>query len=758
MGSTSLATRIEERLDAIVERWKREVRAAAPTEPASEPALVDSLPSFLRELVGALRRLDGVTAEAVPAIARAHGRQRFRLGTRLEDVVREYEVLRATLFAVVREAAGADGGAPTLAELEVLTRELGRSMAEAAMQYGAERERELARSQAALQSLVDHASPAIYLKDAEGRYLVVNRAWEEASGVPRERALGRTSQEVLPEATARAVVASDAQVLAANGPVQEEVAHQLPSAPAPTHFFSVKFPLRDAEGRAFAVGGISTDVTARKRLEGALRESDERFRLLVEGVQDHALIFLTPEGAVASWNRAAERVLGYGEQEALGLPLQAFYTPEAQAAGEPAECLRMALETGRQTAEGVRVRKDGTPFWADVTVTALRDEGGRLRGFAKLARDVSQRRAAEAARDETLALLDALIADAPVGLAFYDTGLRYFRVNHALAAINGRPVEAHLGRPIREVLPEVAPQLEALLRVPLEEGRAVLGLELSGPNPARPGETAHWMASFSPVRDAEGRTFMVAAVVVDVTELKRAEQELQRTAEFRERLVGIVSHDLRTPLAAISAGAGLLQRLEDLPERAVKPARRIADSALRMGRMISELLDFTRARLGEGLQVQRTPGDLAAIVETAVDEAEMAYAGRHVTLEVQGALWGEWDGDRLSQVVQNLVTNALDYSPPTAPVTVRLSGEEAGWVSLAVHNANLAGPIPPDLLANLFDPFRRGHEGVTQRRREGLGLGLFIAHEAVRAHGGTITVTSSEEEGTVFRVRLPRRG
>ncbi|MFL5352607.1 ATP-binding protein [Archangium sp.] len=369
---------------------------------------------------------------------------------------------------------------------------------------------------------------------------------------------------------------------------------------------------------------------------------------------------------------------------------------------------------------------------------------------ALFAREREARREAEAA----LALLDTLVATAPVGMAFLDTSLRYVRVNQVLADMNGLPVEAHLGRALPEVLPAVAPTLEPILRRVLA-GESLLGQEMSGPHPVRRGEEGHWLISYYPVRDGEGRVFMAGAVVVDISERKHAEEELRRTAQFRERLIGIVSHDLRTPLSAISTGAGLLLRTEGMPGKTLRTVGRIASSAERMSRMIAELLDFTRVRLGGGIPVQRTASDLYPVVRHAVEEAEMASPGREVRLEAHGEFWGEWDEGRLAQVVGNLLKNALTYSPEGTPVTVGLHGEGA-WVRLVVHNHNRVGPIAPETLPTLFDPFRRGEASHTQGAREGLGLGLYIAREIVAAHRGFIDVMSTAPEGTVFTLLLPR--
>jgi len=249
------------------------------------------------------------------------------------------------------------------------------------------------------------------------------------------------------------------------------------------------------------------------------------------------------------------------------------------------------------------------------------------------------------------------------------------------------------------------------------------------------------------------------AVARDVTETRRYEKEreetlaaLQHAAEFRERFVGIVAHDLRTPLASISTGSQLLMRMEGVPERVTRVAQRLNVTALRTSKMIGDLMDFTRVRLGSGIPIERSPADLAAIVRQVVDETDSVYPGRSVQLSAEGSVPGRWDGDRLAQLVGNLVKNALDYSPLDSPVRIRLLREE-DEARMEVRNRNLEGPIPPTQVRELFEPFYKGASRT--RKREGLGLGLYIANEIAKAHGGTIDVTSDAREGTCLSVRLP---
>ena len=222
-----------------------------------------------------------------------------------------------------------------------------------------------------------------------------------------------------------------------------------------------------------------------------------------------------------------------------------------------------------------------------------------------------------------------------------------------------------------------------------------------------------------------------------------------QTDLFRDQFIGVLSHDLRTPLGAVTAGAALLAIPEDNPERRGRVVTRIINSAQRMERMIADLLDLTRTRLGGSLPLKRRPASLQQVCEEAMMEIRAGQPDAVLRLQVSGDLRGDWDADRLEQVVSNLVGNAIQHGSGT-PIT--LTGQEQGnSVTLTVHNGG--PPIPPEVLPYVFEPLARGcAEGASHS----IGLGLFIARAIVSAHGGHIQVSSSTDTGTTFTIALPK--
>lgn len=216
----------------------------------------------------------------------------------------------------------------------------------------------------------------------------------------------------------------------------------------------------------------------------------------------------------------------------------------------------------------------------------------------------------------------------------------------------------------------------------------------------------------------------------------------------QEMLSAILAHDLRNPISAIAATSNALIRRSGLDERQIDAVRRIASIAKRMGGLVEELLDFARTRQAGGIPVERERTDIEPICARVIQQQLDSHPGRQVDFTLSGSGEGMWDPSRLEQVVSNLVGNALERAPAGAAVEVRAAGA-ADTLALTVRNE---GPvIPGEMLATLFDPYRRGD------RRGSIGLGLFIANEIVRAHGGDISVTSDHADGTCFTVRLPRQ-
>ena len=260
----------------------------------------------------------------------------------------------------------------------------------------------------------------------------------------------------------------------------------------------------------------------------------------------------------------------------------------------------------------------------------------------------------------------------------------------------------------------------------------------------RDGRYRWFLSRAIPIKDERGRVLRWFGTNTDVTEHRRIE-------EARDQFIAILGHDLRNPLNAIRMTTEILAARQTEPF-VEKAAVRIASSAERMRIMIADLLDFTRGRLGGGIPVEPKPTDLRAVASVVLDEIAVAHPGTRIHMQVDGDPMGTWDGERLGQIIQNLVTNAIAHGDPSAGVRVVIDGRAPDEVVIAV--VNQGHPIPAESIPHLFEPFRQ--LAGAKAPRSSLGLGLFIVSEIARAHHGTVSVESSAERGTRFAVRLPR--
>jgi signal transduction histidine kinase len=261
------------------------------------------------------------------------------------------------------------------------------------------------------------------------------------------------------------------------------------------------------------------------------------------------------------------------------------------------------------------------------------------------------------------------------------------------------------------------------------------------------------VVNIRPLKNQDGEVTGAINCFYDITERKRTETQLadslsreRELAEFREMFIGMLGHDLRNPVASIVMSAAGLLRRDELGQEDAERASIIIRGGQRMQRMITQLLEFTRVRLGGGFPIATGPADLREICRNVIEEFE---AG--IQLEVERDVTGTWDEDRLTQVLSNLVGNAIEYARPGTDVIVKAYAEGP---EIVVEIINQGEPIPADVLPFIFQPFRRAHRGTSTTGN--LGLGLYIAHQVALSHGGTLDAHSADGK-TTFVMRLPRR-
>jgi PAS domain S-box-containing protein len=487
--------------------------------------------------------------------------------------------------------------------------------------------------------------------------------------------------------------------------------------------------------------------------EQALAATQERLRFLVESIKDYAIFALDPGGRVISWNAGAERINGYQPAEILGKHFSCFYTPEDIEQGKPEFALSRAADAGRSEDEGWRVRKDGSRYWANVVMTALRDSNGRLQGFAKITRDVSDRKRAEEKLQQREELMNAFFAASPMGLAILDTDFRCQKVNATLSAMTGQTVQECLGRTVDEVMRSLAPQMKRWLEQVAATGNPVLNRELSGGKPGSPGELAHWITSYFPVVSQNGQLRQIGAAMVDITERRRAEEALSESEdtlrrlsaqliriqdEERRRLARELHDSVGQCLAALKINLEVLHSSPRTPVPGEKEMRALSEALMLTDQCLNETRTISHLLHPPLLDRVGLPSALRWYVDGFVERS-----GIRVRLDIPP------DFLRLSpdlettlfRIVQESLTNIHRHSgSPTAEIRMSVDAE-----SVALEVTDHGSGIPPERLHRC-----NGNRAVP-------GVGIAGMRERVRQFGGQMEVRSSNQ-GTTVRVKLPTGG
>jgi PAS domain S-box-containing protein len=505
------------------------------------------------------------------------------------------------------------------------------------------------------------------------------------------------------------------------------------------------------------------------------QEPENPFRLLVESVQDYAIFMLDPEGRVKTWNAGAQRIKGYAPEEIIGHHFSRFYPAEAVEAKHPEYELRVAAQVGRFEEEGWRVRKDGSLFWANVVITALRDATGRLRGFGKFTRDLTQRRAYEESLRQSEERFRLLVEGVPdYAIFMLNANGNVATWNAGAQRIKGYTADEIIGRHFSTFYPPDAVQSgwpEHELQVATAKGR----FQEEGWRIRKDGSRFWAHVTITALRDEEGRLRGFAKLTRDLTDRvdahasreegsrredmleaeRAARMEAQRAVRMKDEFLATLSHELRTPLHAILGWAQVLRTAPKIEEAELRQSVAVIErNAKAQVQLIDDLLDLNRILAGQvRLDLQRVA--LIDIIRATVESAQPTADAKGVRLEtILDARRGIVSGDsgRLQQVVWNLISNAVKFTPKGGKVQVLLERVNS-HVEITVSDTGIG--IPLDFLPQVFDRFSQ-RDGSAGRRYGGLGLGLAISKQLVELHGGTISAKSAGEgKGASFIVRLP---
>jgi PAS domain S-box-containing protein len=641
----------------------------------------------------------------------------------------------------------------------VLTSAVGRRFSAQAFQLRENEKRVLAITQT--------APDAIVSADSDGRITYFNPAAEHIFGYSSSEVSGQPLSLLMPErfksahqkGLERYRATREAHVI---GKSVELAGRRKDGSEFP---LSLSLSAWEANGETFFTG-ILRDITERKRAEEALKQSEERFRLLVEGVKDYAIFSLTPDGHVASWNLGAERIKGYRADEIIGRHFSCFYPEEDIRNGKPEQELRIATSEGRVADEGWRVRKDGSKFWASAVITPLSEGAGRMLGFSKITRDITERKRAEEALQVSEERFSSAFEHAAIGMALVASDGRWLKVNRALCNLLGYSSEELLAKRFQDIT--YPDDLEA----DLEYVRQMLASEIRTYQMEKRyfhklGHIVWALLSVSMVRDERSQELYFISQTQDITERKRVEDEIKDLSAQMERqnteLIEInkelesfsysVSHDLRAPLRAIDGFS--LALLEDCDHK-LDPAekehlRRVRGATANMGRLIDDMLNLARTARYE---LVRGKVDLSALAREIVSAFQETEPARGATCVIAPDVIVEGDRTLLRVVLENLLGNAWKFTSkqPDAHIEFGVQSESGRTVYFVRDNG--AG-FDMRYADKLFGVFQRLHDG---REFQGSGVGLATVQRIVHRHGGRIWAGSTVGEGATFYFVLDAGG
>ncbi len=600
---------------------------------------------------------------------------------------------------------------------------------------------------------------AIYMLDVDGRIATWNAGAERFKGYRAEEIIGEhfsrffTEEDLAADLPGRAL-----RIAAREGRFEAEGLRVRKDG---TRFWAhaILDPIRDQSGKLVGYAKITRDITEKKEHERALRESEQRFQLLVNSVTDYAIYMLDPMGHIATWNAGARRFKGYEPEEIIGEHFSRFFTPEDRKAGKPATILRTAATQGRFEAEGWRLRKDGTRFLAHVVVDAIRGETGELLGFAKITRDVTHKREHEKAlfeSEQRFRMLVQGVSDYAIYMLDRDGNISNW--NAGAQAIKGYTEEEVVGQHFSRFYTEqdrAGGEPARALQTALREGK----YEREALRVRKDGSLFWANVVIDPIYNEAGEHIGFAKITRDVTQRKAAEEALEEaraTAAQAKKLqalgelTGGIAHDFNNLLTVIAGSTDILLKRPDMPEEKRKRyLEAIAETTKRATTLTSHLLAFGRRQ-----PIRAEVIDLHVRLD-ALSEVLSRTLGSRIGVELSLAAsvaHVEVDPAELETAILNAAFNARDAMPEGGTLTISTEDLTEGETKLVrVTISDTGCGMSEDVLERAFEPFF-----TTKPVGKGTGLGLSQIHGFAAQAGGRAEVNSSEGKGTAVSITLPQ--
>jgi PAS domain S-box-containing protein len=636
------------------------------------------------------------------------------------------------------------------------------------IRYALERKKAEGQLQAAEQryrTIFENSAVAIMMVDKEERLISWNTFTEHLLGMEREDLFGRSIETLYPpEEWQRIRMLSIRQ----KG-MQHHLETQMVRKGGQVIDVDISLSvLNDSDGQVTGSIGVIRDITERKQMEEALRESERRFRQVAANAKEW-IWEVDADGLYTYASPIVEKILGYKPEEVLGRKhFYDFFHPDET---EQLKAQSFGIFSRHDEFSEFPTRnlhRNGRVVWLQRSGVPILDGNQKLLGYRGADVDVTERMRIHEILDRKQKNLVAIFDAVPVGMLLVNEQMVVVRANEAVRQMSGRQYREIINHSPCEALDCMWHgeerqkctadkchdcSLKAMIQLALESGKPIRGLEMSPVLNDNGAETLIWLlVSVEPVTIDLGRHVVVA--LSDITDRKRAEQELNETMEMKSQFISTVSHELRTPMTSIREAVTILH--DGVAGKINKDQRHFLDIAKRnidrLGRLIDDVLDFQKLNAGKMKYILQE-NSIATVIDDAYATMQPYAENRHVhmSMEIEENLPKVvFDSDRMIQVLTNLISNAIKFTPEGGRILVSAVRRDD---YLAVRVSDTGYGIPKESLAKIFDRFYRVHR--PGKEIKGTGLGLAIVSKIVAGHGGRIEVESEPGQGTTFSVLLP---
>lgn len=615
--------------------------------------------------------------------------------------------------------------------------------------------KKLMHSQQLFEGFMQHSPSIECVKDSQLRFMYVNNAFCRTFGVKREDILGKTNHWFLANHVARQLHQSDVRVLQTQQPTEEVVAFQ--TANGTSTWLVVKFPIYDEQ---FMIGAIGLDITQQKAAEEREQNTLEIFRMMVSAVKDYAIFMLSPEGNIQTWNAGAERLKGYSHDEIVGKHFSIFYPEEVRNAGHPAHELELAKQNGHYEEEGWRIKKDGSRFWAKVTITPFYGQDGVLRGFTKVTRDLTDLEKSREVGEISRIMIDA-VKDYAMFMLDTEGCIRTW--NPGAERLCGYSADEIIGKNVSLLHRREELDLGSLPER-LELAKRSGQYEEEGWRVCKDGSEFWGHITITPIYDTEGSLSGFLKVIRDMTVRREFETELaeqrdkaMEAAVMKSTFVANISHEIRTPLSGI-LGMNELLLTTTLDDEQREYAQTVQESSESLLTVLNDVLDLSKIEAGK-LELDTVPFNVIYATQDATRLMAAAAKNKGLALTHQidtgipELLIG--DPERFRQLLLNLVGNAVKFTHRgEVSVTAQLLSEDQNTATIKFEVKDTGIGIAEDERKYLFVPFAQVDSSST-RKFGGTGLGLAICKHMIEKMHGQIGVESEKGKGSTFWFTIP---